>query len=103
MTSSRLIAVACGACAFTACPATTVASATPSPYGAWNCELPVFTLSETRYSLIPDEKIVSVERSGNDYMFEFSNGYSFALIDVTAQTAIWNSPHSGDIFDCVRQ
>jgi len=42
--------------------------------------------------------IRNVERNGNDYRVELSDGYAFVLQDVTKRTLTWYSPESGDSF-----
>ncbi|CAN7249385.1 hypothetical protein LJR231_001015 [Phyllobacterium sp. LjRoot231] len=68
--------------------------------GKWDqidgsCRGRLWDLNTRTYDGTP---INNVERNGNDYRVELSDGYAFVLQNVTKRTLTWYSPESGDSF-----
>lgn len=60
-----------------------------------------FSLDERYYN--KTGAVEGVERlSEGAFGVTLTDGYRFALFDVTDQTLTWHSPGSGDTFDCRR-
>lgn len=99
----KLIFYAAGIAALTI--ASGVQAKTELPvYGKWDCEIMDFSLDGAAY-VVSGQKIdvKSIEKIADDaWGAEMTDGYRFAMFDVTADSLIWHSPASGDTFECSR-
>lgn len=60
-----------------------------------------FSLDGSQYNGNPVE---SIEKIAEDaFGVTLTDGYRFALFDVTGRTLTWHSPESGDTFSCIRK
>jgi hypothetical protein len=71
--------------------------------GTWNCEVDVFTFTNSSYNngteTFPIER---VDRDGRNYTLFFAKGYVVALAAVTETGLTWVSGATGDQFNCLR-
>lgn len=71
--------------------------------GKWDCEGQDFTFVNGAWNNGTETLgYVKVEQEGEDYLIHFSDGYRFALLDVSENAMTWHSPESGDQFQCER-
>ena len=83
------------------CAAPAFAEAQLPIYGEWDCGPNAFSLTERHYN--DTSRVESIERIADDaYGVTLTDGYRFALFDVTTRTLTWHSPESGDTFECRR-
>ncbi|VVT28949.1 conserved exported hypothetical protein [Roseovarius sp. EC-HK134] len=87
-----------------ACASGAMAETNVPVFGKWDCEIMHFSLDGSTY-VVSGQKInvKSVEKIADDaWGAEMTDGYRFAMFDVTADSLIWHSPASGDTFECKR-
>jgi hypothetical protein len=71
--------------------------------GSWDCEVEVFTFTNTTYNNGTETyPIRSVARDGDSYTLQFADGYRIALAAVTRTGMTWVSGATGDQFNCRR-
>ena len=64
---------------------------------------PALTWLEALRHYNDTSRVESIERIADDaYGVTLTDGYRFALFDVTTRTLTWHSPESGDTFECRR-
>ncbi|MBB3238317.1 hypothetical protein [Phyllobacterium endophyticum] len=85
-------------------PAAKPAQAGMEFVGKWdqvdgNCRGRLWDLNTKSYDGTP---VTNIERNGNNFRVELSDGYSFALRNVTNRTLTWYSLESGDSFSLKR-
>ncbi|MCL3882675.1 hypothetical protein [Marivita sp. GX14005] len=80
------------------------AETAPPVYGNWDCEIMQFSLDGSTY-VVSGKKVAvaSIEKIAEDaWGAEMTDGYRFAMFDVTKNSLTWHSPASGDTFECRR-
>ena len=82
------------------------AAADLTVFGKWtapddsNCSTPFAVITAKTYQVPdgPPGRIKAIERNGNDFHIELSDGYAFTMRDVTDRSATWVSMATGDTF-----